>query len=124
MKFKNYGVATGRTVAVSFFPIKGGELARVKIAVQRDYIPKGAKEAPADYIEMTGFIRSEDGSRGIYGYIRTGDLMSVQYTVQSSVSEKNGEKQYYQNLIIEHLEFLESKAVRDARHQEKIAAKK
>ena len=119
MNLRNYGSVTGRVVSISFFPMTAGEIARFKIAVHREYVPARAKEPPTDFLEMTAFIRSENGDRGVYSMIRKGDLLTVQYTLQSSTSEKNGERRYFQTCVVEHLELLETRAVRDARQKER-----
>ena len=122
----NFGIFEGRVVSQPFyFQANGGEVVSLKLAARRNWTPKGQDGPDSDFIEFRDYIpvnNSRSGGHGVYDYLEAGDLVKVEFTLRSSVSTKDGEKNYYQTCQIEQLQISESKAVRDARRKEKATA--
>lgn len=82
-------------------------IARTSIAVQRNYKDKKTNEYGVDFLNLVAFNKNADllqkyfskGMRiGIEGHIQTG-----------SYTDKNGQKRYTFDIVIDAVEFVESK---------------
>ena len=119
----NRGYFEGRlTSDPRYFQTQNGDVVSLKLACRRNYTSKGADAPDSDFIEFRDYIASQSRGHGVYDFLMAGDLVKVEYTLRSSVSEKDGEKSYYQTCQIEQIEIAESRAVREARRKEKASA--
>lgn len=79
-------------------------IATINLAVDRRFKREGQPEA--DFFKCTGFGKTAEF---IEKYIRKGTKVVVEGTVQNDNYEKDGVKHYGTNIIIEGIEFAESK---------------
>ena len=122
MNQSNFGIYCGRlaTEPVFFQTAGGGEIAILRVGCRRNFT-KGQDEPESDFAEFRGFIPKNTVGHGVYSYIHTGDLVSIQYSLRTGVTEKDGERHYYQSCTIENLEIKEGKTVRQERFQARQA---
>lgn len=112
MNNSNFGIFVGRLTKdpVYFANKDGSYMVSLHLACQQNFASGKDKTYESDFIEFRGFIPRSTANKGIYSYLGTGCKVSVQYTLRSSVTSKNGTKTYYQNPFIESLQILEGKA--------------
>lgn len=114
---RNFGIFEGRlSQEIKYFETAKGEIAILSVACDRGY-GKPDEETPVDFIEFRAFIPKNRVGRGIYGYLHVGDLVGIQYSLHSSVSEKDGEKAYYQSPFIESIDIKEGRQIREERYE-------
>ena len=121
---RNYGIYEGRLAQdpVFFSTAGGAESVILKVGCRRNYTSKGADEPESDFAEFRGYIPANNASHGVYGFLHTGDLVSIQYSLRTGSSEKDGERTYYQSCQIENLEIKEGRQVREERYASRNAA--
>lgn len=113
---KNFGIFEGRlSQEIKYFEHKSGETAVLHVACERGY--GGKEDTPTDFIEFRAFIPKNTMSHGVFGYLHTGDLVGIQYSLRSSMSEKDGEKTYYQTAFVEGIDIKEGRQVRTERYE-------
>ena len=103
---RNYGIYEGRLAQdpVFFATAGGGENVILK-----------------DFAEFRGYIPKTTANHGVYGFLHTGDLVSIQYSLRTGSSEKDGERTYYQSCQVENLEIREGRQVREERYASRNA---
>ena len=109
---KNFGIYEGRLYKdpVFFQNANGSETVILAVARKRSFGEE------SDFIEFHGFNGKDVKNHGVYGYLQTGDKVTIQFSLRSGRSEKSdGTTAYYQSLLIEDLDIAESKDVREAR---------
>ena len=123
----NFGIYCGRlaTDPVFFSSPSGGETVILKIGCRRNFKSRNAEEAVSDFAEFRAYIPPQTSGHGIYAYLHTGDLVSVQYGLRTGSSEQiDGTRTYYQSCYIENLEIKEGRQVREERLAARTAASK
>lgn len=120
---RNYGIYEGRLTQdpVFFVTAGGGESVILKVGCRRNFISNGANDPESDFAELRGFIPKNTANHGVYGYLHTGDLVSIQYSLRTGMTEKNGVRNYYQSCQIENLEIKEGRQIREERRAAKEA---
>ncbi len=112
----NFGVLTGRvSTAPKIFPCATGSIMILTVASRRNY-----GERISDFISFRQYF-PEDVTW--YTDINVGDKVTVTYQMQSGTRDTEEGKQYFQNCVITHLEFVEPRSTRDARRKEKAKKK-
>ena len=129
MNMHNFGLFEGRIVSNPvFFPVtstpSGGTVVVLKLACKRNFASKGSKEPESDFIEFRDYLPGTVRGHGIYDYLDIGDLVKVAFSLRSSVSDKNGEKTYYQTAQVEQIQIAEPRAIREARRDSKETTQK
>ena len=82
----------------------GKKMCLLRLAVQRSYANKeGVREA--DFLNFTGFDKTAELAEK---YLSKGRKVAIESHAQSSSWEKDGQRQYRTDFIIEHLEFVSS----------------
>ena len=82
----------------------GDKLARISIAVDRRFKKEG--EAQADFFDCTAFKKTAEI---IEKYMHKGTKVVIDGELRNNHYEKNGVKHYAQRIIINSIEFAESK---------------
>ena len=102
----------GRVTKVKEF---GRDVAAVTIAIDngRD---KNGEDIPSTFVEIKSFEPKT------YNMLKTGMLVMVSAFFRNNNYEKNGEKRYELDVVAGCIEFLESKAVVEAREAAKTTA--
>ena len=124
---RNFGTYEGRLVndPVYFVTGNGGETVILKVACRRNYTTQGAEEPESDFAEFRGYIPKNMANHGIYGYMHTGDLVSIIYSLRTGSSEsKDGSTNYYQSCTIEQIDMKESRQVREERFASRNTTRK
>ncbi|MBO5435329.1 hypothetical protein J6A31_05890 [bacterium] len=103
----------GRITAVKEY--SEGKAANVTIAVDNGK-DKNGNARDASFIQLKSFTPAS------YNAIKTGMKVRIFGHVAPSQYEKDGEPVYTQDLVADYIEFLESKAIVDAREAAKVAA--
>ena len=114
----NYGIYLGRlSCEPKFFAsANGGETVILKIACRRNFRSRTSEEPVSDFAEFRAYIPPQTAGHGIYAYLHTGDLVSVQYCLRTGSSEQiDGTRTYFQSCYIENLEIREGRQVREER---------
>ena len=120
---KNFGIYEGRLTQdpLFFTTTGGGESVILKAGCRRNFTTNGATEPESDFAEFRGYVAKNTANHGVYGYLHKGDLVSIQYSLRTGSSEKDGERTYYQSCQIENLDIKESRQVREERLQARAA---
>ena len=76
---RNYGIYEGRLAQdpVFFGMASGAESVILKVGCRRNYTSKGADEPESDFAEFRSYIPANNASHGVYGFLHTGDLVSL-----------------------------------------------
>ena len=77
--------------------------AKLYIAVKRKYKNKQNNEYESDFLNFIGFSKTAEY---ILNYVRKGDLVNIEGTVQISSYEKDGERKTSIQFIIENISTL------------------
>ena len=117
---RNYGIYEGRLAQdpVFFATAGGGENVILKVGCRRNY---SFPEPESDFAEFRGYIPKTTANHGVYGFLHTGDLVSIQYSLRTGSSEKDRERTYYQSCQVENLEIREGRQVREERYASRNA---
>lgn len=123
MNLANYGVAEGRvTKAPKIMDNKdGSKKAFVTLAVQDNFASGKDKEKKTQFINFEGFV-PKDRTGSVYDNLAVGDKIAIQYRIETPSYEKDGETIYKTALVVENIQFKESKAQKEARQAAKVAA--
>lgn len=126
LNMSNYGVAEGRiTKAPVVMDNKdGSKKVFVTLAVQDNFASGADKERKTQFINLEGFV-PKDRKSSVYDKLETGDKVAIQYRVETPSYAKDGQNVYKTALVIESVQFKESKAektARQARHAADAAA--
>lgn len=102
---RNFGVMLGRLVAdpMVFDNANGSKKVRFTVAVRDNFKTQG--EYKSQFIPVEAFIPAGKGL-GIYEYTKKGSLVDLEYSVRTSIQEKDGEKRYFTNLVVQSVEEL------------------
>lgn len=117
MNLSNYGIAEGRLTRnpVILNNKDGSRKVKFTLAV-RDTFKNADGTKSSQFVSLEAFIRAGRETNGVYDMIHKGDLVKVRYTVKSSAyTDKDGNDVFCQSLLIQELQFGESKATTDAR---------
>lgn len=79
-------------------------IAHFTVAIDRRY---GGEEKQADFIRCVAFKKTAEF---IENYIKKGTKVVVEGRIQTGSYEKDGVKHYTTDIMVEHIEFAESKA--------------
>ena len=120
---KNFGIYEGRLASepVYFSTAGGAETVILKVGCRRNFTSRGSSEPESDFAEFRAFIPKANAGHGIYGYLHTGDLVSIQYSLRTGSTEKDGVRNFYQSCQIENLDIKEGRQVREERHAARTA---
>lgn len=123
MNVNNFGIFIGRLVKdpIYYQNSDGSFSVIVDAACQQNFASGQDHTYQSDFIEFRGYVPKGVKHHGVYSYLGTGDKVSLQYTMRSGMTEKNGTKNYYQHLFIESVQILEGKTVREQRRAAKNA---
>lgn len=123
LNLRNYGIYEGRLAQdpVFFATAGGGENVILKVGCRRNFTSAGAAEPESDFAAFRGYIPKTTANHGVYGFLHTGDLVSIQYSLRTGSSEKDGERTYYQSCQVENLEIREGRQVREERYASRNA---
>ena len=114
----------GRAVsAPRYFTNKdGSQTALLTLAIPRDYKDADGN-AKSDFVSLQGYIPADKANTAHkYSYVRKGMLLAISGSVRSYVSEHDGNKTYGTSFSIGNINFLESKAVVEARENAAVKA--
>ena len=122
MNMNNYGVAEGRvSKEVKILPNKdGSKKVFLTLAVQDNFQSGPNKERATQFVNLEGFV-PKDRTKSVFDNIAVGDKIAIQYRVETPSYTKDGETVYRTALVIENVQFKESKAAKDARQAAKAA---
>lgn len=111
-----------RDVELKFIPSTGLAVAKFNLAVDRGLYGEKKQEAEAkglptaDFINITVFGKSAENCAN---YLNKGNKCAIQGRISTgSYTTQTGEKRYTTEVIADKVEFLESKADRQAKPQE------
>lgn len=111
-----------RDIDLRFIPSTGMAVAKFSLAVDRGLYGEKKQEAEAkgqptaDFINITVFGKSAENCAN---YLNKGNKCAVQGRISTgSYTTQTGEKRYTTEVIADRVEFLESKADRQAKPQE------
>lgn len=111
-----------RDVELKFIPSTGLAVAKFNLAVDRGLYGEKKKEAEAkgqataDFINITVFGKSAENCAN---YLSKGNRCAIQGRISTgSYTTQTGEKRYSFEVVADRVEFLESKADRQAKPQE------
>ena len=78
---RNYGIYEGRLAQdpVFFATAGGGENVILKVGCRRNFTSAGAAEPESDFAEFRGYIPKTTANHGVYGFLHTGDLVSIRF---------------------------------------------
>ena len=112
IKTNNNVTLVGRVTRVKEF---GKDVAGITIAMDngRDKI---GNDKPSTFVEVKSFEPK------VYGLLKTGMLVMITAHLSNNSYEKNGETIYTMDVVADCIEFLESKAVVEAREAAKATA--
>lgn len=110
---RNFGIALGRLVADPkvFDNADGSKKVRFTLAVRDNFKTQG--EYKSQFIPFEAFIPAGKGL-GVYEYTKKGSLVDLEYSVRSSVQEKDGQKNYFINHLVTSVELLDGKKAETA----------
>lgn len=110
---RNFGVILGRLVAdpMVFDNADGSKKVRFTVAARDNFKTQG--EYKSQFIPVEAFIPAGKGL-GVYEYTKKGSLVDLEYSVRTSVQEKDGEKRYFTNLLVQSVELLDAKKTETA----------
>ena len=98
----------------------GKSACKFNLAVTRDY-----KDANGEYgTDFISCIAYNQTSELLCKYCKQGDLISVKGRIQTGNYEKNGEKVYTTDIIVEKISFLQSKKENKQEDNKKVETKK
>lgn len=108
----NFGIVTGRmTKAVKSFENKDGSKKVYLTVAARDNFKRANGEVQSQFVQLEALVKKGVEGLGVFDYLSTGDLVSVQYTVRSQKYKDKANKDVYaQVLFIEGVTLMESKA--------------
>lgn len=123
MNLTNYAIAEGRlTKEPKLMKNKdGSKKVFVTVAVQDNFVSGKNKERKTQFINLEGFIPA-GRTKTAYDNMATGDKVAFQYRIETPSYQKDGETVYRTVLVIESVQFKESKTEKDARQAAKAAA--
>lgn len=111
-----------REIELKFIPSSGMAVAKFSLAVDRGLYGEKKQEAEAkgqataDFINITVFGKSAESCAN---YLSKGNKCAVQGRISTgSYTTQTGEKRYTTEVVADRVEFLESKADRQAKPQE------
>lgn len=124
MNNNNFGIYTGRiTREPVYFQNQNHSFSVVlDVACQQNFASGKEHEYKSDFIEFRGFISASMKNKGIYGYLGTGDKVSIQYSLRSGSREKGGKIEYFQHPFIESIQIMEGRTIREQRRSAKSEA--
>lgn len=115
----NAGTVTGRVASTPkvFVTESGAKKVLFTLMVNRPHKNATTGQRDADAVPLEAWVRAETDGIGIFGFMDTGDLVSVSYTVRSSSlpDKETGEVPYRTSLYVIDVELLESKATTQQR---------
>lgn len=127
---RNFGIAEGRLTRDPkvFINSDGSRKVKFTLAVQDNYTDKNGVRG-AQFISFDGFIprrqielQQKNGKpeNGVYALIHKGDLVGVEYSIRTSnfVDKTTGEIVFSNSLLVQNIDFKESKSVTTARLSE------
>ncbi len=82
----------------------GGNIAKYRLAVNRDFKKDGQQEA--DFLNCVAFGKSADF---VQGYLHKGMKIAVEGRIQTGSYDKDGVKHYTTDIIVDRHEFCEGK---------------
>lgn len=119
----NQSIFTGRITSAPTFKANkdGSQTVLFQLAVRRNYANhEGVVES--DFINLQGYIPANKvGTKHQYSYLDTGMLVSVTAEIRTYTIGEGDARTYGWNLQANNIEFLESKAVTDARKAARAA---
>lgn len=123
MNVRNYGIATGRLTRDPnvIKNTDGSHKVLFTLAVS-DNFKLADNSRSVQYPQFEAFVSNRNNGIGVYGLIKEGDLVTVQYKQTTPSYMKDGQKVYRQINVPEQVEIMEAKSVTDARHAQKAAA--
>ncbi|MBU3193488.1 single-stranded DNA-binding protein [Clostridium algidicarnis] len=89
---------------LNFIPGSGKAIVKFTLAVERSYQKDGKKEA--DFINCTAFDKRAEA---IANYVQKGHLFGISGRLQISSYDKDGERKYSTDIIVDEFQFLQSK---------------
>lgn len=87
----------------------GNNIAKYRLAVNRDYKKDGQQEA--DFLNCVAFGKSADF---VQGYLHKGMKIAVEGRIQTGSYEKDGVKHYTTDIVVDRHEFCEGKNAQEA----------
>ena len=124
MNMNNFAVLSGRLTAnpVKFDNKDGSMKVKFTLAVEDNYSTNGDKKS--QMIPVESFVKAGvDYTKTPYAALGKGDKIRVQTSLRdNNYTDAAGKKVYGMIVMIESLQFEESKAVTDARHAANVAA--
>ena len=118
MNMNNFGVIAGRLTAnpVTFNNKDGSMKVKFTLAVEDNYATGGDKKS--QMIPVESFVKAGvDYTKTPYSNLGKGDKIRVQVSLRdNNYTDTTGKKIYGMIVMIESLQFEESKSVTDARH--------
>lgn len=120
--FMNKAILIGRLTADPEIRYTAGDdataIARYQLAVKRNYAKEG--QPNADFIRCVAFGKNAEFTEK---YLRKGMKMAVAGRIQTgNYTNRDGQKVYTTDVVVEEQEFAESKAVNEARAADAQAA--
>lgn len=113
MNQRNFGIVEGRLTRDPYLSVHkdGSRKVLLTIAARDNFGEKNTQ-----FVGVAGFIPKEKTDNGVYDKLHQGDLVGIQYSVRSSNwTDANGQPRFDQELMIESIDFKETKAVTTAR---------
>lgn len=85
----------------------GSTIARTSVAVQREFKDKQTGEYGVDFLNLVAFGKTADF---LQKYFSKGMRIGIEGRIQTgSYTDKNGQKRYTTDIVVEKTEFVESK---------------
>ena len=122
MNVNNFGILNEARLVKDPFYFQNrdnSESVAITVAVRRNFPSGEEKTYESDFVELRAYVPKGTQHHGIFGFLQTGDKVSIQYSIRSSVSDTKDGKRYFQTLFIENLSIAEGKKVREERRAAK-----
>lgn len=112
----NFGILNGRLTKdpVSFENKDGSKKVLLTVAVDNNYTSRDGKRA-SQFISCEAYVRSETEGLGVFSHIHQGDMVGLLTHLESDQYVKDGQTVYAQKVVIDSVDFKESRATTQAR---------
>lgn len=122
----NHGTIIGNVAADPTFFINEDGSKRVSMTIysRRNFRNRTTGQRDSDRVSLETWVSASTEGLGIFDHVHTGDLVNAHYTVRSAeyADKLTGEIVYAQQLRIEAIQLLDSKATTTARLARRLSA--
>lgn len=121
----NTGTVVGKVAADPVFFVNDNGTKRVFLTVyaRRDFKGRDGLRG-ADPVRLEAWVRAETDGIGVFEHVHRGDMVNVQYCVRSGeyADKATGEVIYFQQLHVQGIQLLDSRATTTARLAKRLSA--